>query len=121
MKKYNNHGIRVLRPNTPEPTNPTRTELARLQRERDLQRIEYFVRGISERVQPKSPAEAAIVREMALATWKLKGTDMAERELSREAARLLGPFKQQAYNDYIAALRKLNAVRAAPNKGKKAA
>ena len=77
MKKYNNHGIRILRPNTPEPTNPTRTELARLQRERDLQRIEYFVRGISERVQPKSPAEAAIVREMALATWKLKGTDMA--------------------------------------------
>ena len=121
MQKYNNHGVRILRPNTPEPTNPTRTELEKLRRERDHQRVQYFVRGISERVHPATPAEVALVRQMAVATWKLKGTDMAERELSSEAARLLEPFKQKAYNDYMAAVRALNALRQQYGEGKKAA
>lgn len=116
---YNKPGLRIVQAG--EATNPTRTQLAQLRAQRDKQRIEYFIRGISERVRPTTPTEVECVRQMAVATWKLKGSDMAERELSREAARLLGPFKQEAYDDYMSALKRLNAIRAMRTPTKKAA
>ena len=111
MITNNPREIRIVHRNHQAATNPTRTELAALQAKRDQQRIEYFVRGISERFRPANAAEKALVREMAIATWKLKGIDMAERELYTEASRLLIPYKQEAYENYMRALRKLMSIR----------
>ena len=107
--KKNSDGIHLVHSQT--PSNPTRTQIAKMNEQRDQQRIGYFVRGISERIRPVTPAEKECVRRMAVATWQLKGSDMAERELCRAAASLLRPFKQQAYDDYMSALQRLNALR----------
>ena len=108
----NRHGFRLMNGVPVERTEPTRAQLALAQAAIDEKRINDFAQGLRHRHQPATPAEETCVRQMAVAAWQLKGTDMAERELATEAARLLRPFKQQAYESYMKALRRLTQLQA---------
>lgn len=87
----------------------TKTERRAENEKRDVMRVEYFARGLRNRHWPKSRAENDCIERMAEASWKLKSADLAERDLAPEGCFLLRPFKQKAYNDYVAALGRLSA------------